>query len=622
MEHSTSNSFSWSFPAWRWVFHVGLCSSIFALGFVSIDRAHIPLVFTLMVSGSICWLLCWRLGSFSLKTIILYAVLFRLALIGLPPSLSDDAYRYIWDGLVQWEGMNPYEFSPEEVLIDELRDDFIYDKLNSKSFVSVYPPVSQYIFRLGTAWHIPDSFLSYYLIKGIFVLAELLAIFLLARIVSSGFVLFYAWNPVVIMETAGQAHTESAVLLVLALMIYLARKNHGRWVSFFLSVAGWIKLYPFLFFPFLWRRYGWCSVWPGAVATLLLAIPFAAPYVFSNVAGSLDLYARFFEFNSGLYYSIKAGMQWITGDDWSKQLGPFLRLIFLCSLPLLYVMDRLHRWSLAQAMLVTTGCYLVLTTTVHPWYLLIPLFLIASLQVHGWHWVWLAVCSMGTYLLYVDGPYWTFVVLGWAGWCIAGMIRYVPKWIQDILHLRARTKFKRLRPFFPKIGGPITTLDLGCAEGYLGEQIHNKLGASVFLADVTPMNRTQLPYSLLEPGPLPWSSGHFDIVILYFVLHHAKDAEALLSEAMRICRGRVIVVESVYTMPLQHKILRVLDRLGNRLRSFGKMNAQEEFLHFRTSQEWRKLFLRQGNGLLAEFKSGIGPFTTSGFVLQASSRPI
>lgn len=605
--------------AWNWLFHVGLCASIFALGLVAVDRAHISLVFGLVVFGSLCWILCWRMGKFPLKTVVLYAILFRLSLIGLPPSLSDDAHRYVWDGLVQQNGINPYQYSPEDVSSPELRQDLTYDKLNSKPHVSVYPPVSQFIFLFGTLWHIPDSLLSSYLIKGIFVLAELLAILVLARIVSTKFVLLYAWNPVVILETAGQAHTESAALLALAFVIYLARRNHGRWASVFLAVAGWIKLLPVIFFPFLWRRYGWRSVWPGAVTASLIALPFAASYVPGNVAGSLDLYARFFEFNSGLYYSVKAVLQWITGDDWSKRLGPFLRLIFLCSLPILYVMDAKQHWSLARVMLIVTGCYLVLTTTVHPWYLLIPLFLIASLQTRGWHWIWLGVCSIGTYLLYVGGPYWIFVVIGWAGWGVVGTLCCAPGWLQSIMRARARKKFKMIQPFFPQSSSTKTVLDLGCAEGYVGERVQQELGASVVLADVVSMNKTDLPhFSLNDHETLPWLSKHFDVVLLYCVLHHAEDAETLLREAMRICRGRIIVVESVYTTSFQRNLLTMTDRLVNRIRSLGKMNVQEENLHFRTSREWRKLFLANKANLLAEFKSGVASFTTAGFVLQSN----
>ena len=603
-------------PIWQFVAHVGLCAAVLTLGFVSADRSQLPLIFGLVVFGSICWIICWRWGNFNLKVVIFYAVLFRLALIGLPPSLSDDAYRYVWDGLIQQNGVNPYRFAPEDDIFKEIQQDITFRELNSKAHVSVYPPVSQLIFWLGTTRHTPDSLRSYYLIKLIFVLAELLAIFLLARIVSSGFVLLYAWNPIVLLETAGQAHTESAALLALILVLFLARRGKGGWASIFLAVAGWIKLLPFLFFPFLWSRFGWRSVWPGAVIAVVLALPFTAPYVIGNVAGSLDLYARFFEFNAGPYYGIKAMIQWFTGDDWSKQIGPFLRFVFLVSLPVLYFVSLRRRWPLAQAMLITTGLYLALATTVHPWYLLIPLLLVASLQSYGWHWIWLGICSAGTYLLYVDGPYWIFVIAGWVGWGILGAIRYAPKFLQGTIRWRANQKFRNINPFFPRNGNTLTVLDLGCAEGYVGKCIRDRVGARVLLADVVAMNRTELPHVLLKQGLLPWSNGHFDIVLLCFVLHHAEDAEKLIREAIRVCSKRVIVVESVYRTSVQLKFLTILDKLANRLRSHGRMNPQEEALRFRTYQEWRTLFQKCGARSIAEFKTGIGPFAGAGFVLK------
>ena len=604
---------------WHFVAHIGLCAAVLALGFVAVDRSYIPLIFSLVLFGSICWIICWRWGNFNLRAVILYALLFRLALIGLPPSLSDDAYRYVWDGLVQQNGINPYRLAPEDITFNELQQDITFTELNSKAHVSVYPPVSQLVFRLGTTWHTSDSRRSYYLIKLIFVLAELLAIFLLARIVSSGFVLLYAWNPVVLLETAGQAHTESAALLALILVLFLARRGYGGWASVFLAVAGWIKLLPFLFFPFLWSRFGWRSVWPGAIIAVVLALPFTAPYVISNVAGSLDLYTRFFEFNAGLYYSIKAVMQWVTGDDWSKQIGPFLRFAFLVSLPVLYLVSMRRHWPLAKAMLITTGLYLALATTVHPWYLLIPLLLVASMQAYGWHWIWLGICSAGTYLLYVNGPYWVFVTAGWLGWGILGAFRYAPKFLQGTIRWRANQKFRKINPFFPRNGSTLKAVDLGCAEGYVGKCIRDRLGARVLLADVVAMNRTELPHVLLKQGLLPWPNGHFDVVLLYFVLHHVEDAEKLIHEAMRICSKRVIVVESVYRTSVQLKFLTVLDKLANRLRSHGRINPQEEVLQFRTYQEWSTLFQKCGARSIAEFKTGIGPFAGAGFVLEPQS---
>ena len=138
----------------------------------------------------------------------------------------------------------------------------------------------------------------------------------------------------------------------------------------------------------------------------------------AHVQSSLDLYARLFEFNAGLYYGVKQLFFEATGDDWSKQIGPVFRTLFLIGLPVLYVLDARYKWSLSRAFLVTLGFFLVMATTIHPWYLLSLLLLVALLRQPSWHWYWLGLVSIGTYLLYVGGPYWVFVILGWGGWLV------------------------------------------------------------------------------------------------------------------------------------------------------------------------------------------------------------
>ena len=97
------------------------------------------------------------------------------ALLHLPPSLSDDAYRYVWDGQVQAHGINPYQYVPQDPALEFLQDGALYDHLNSPAFYSVYPPVSQLIF--GAAAHLFDGnwWAIHYTIKLVFVLAELLS---------------------------------------------------------------------------------------------------------------------------------------------------------------------------------------------------------------------------------------------------------------------------------------------------------------------------------------------------------------------------------------------------------------------------------------------------------------
>ena len=599
-----------------WIFLVGLCGPVFALGGAAQDRAQLPLVVGLVFAAGFCCLALWRWSGLSVQTILFYAVLFRVVLFGLPPSLSDDAYRYVWDGLVQRHGINPYQYTPEAQALAVLHDEPVFDQLNSPAFISVYPPVSQLIFRAGTLAYTRGWKHSYFAIKGILVLAELMAVFLLARMIPARPLMLYALNPLVLLETAGQAHTESLLVLLLVLIVWLVRKGHGKWASVALAVAGWVKLFPFLFFPFLWRRFGWRVMWVGAATAFILALPFAAPYVMGNVAGSLDLYARYFEFNAGLYYGIKEFMQWYTGADWSKQLGPLLRMLFLVGLPLLYILDFRYRWPLARSMLVTTGLYLVLTTTIHPWYLLSIFVLCVLLGTPGWHWLWLGLCSAGTYLLYSGGPYWSFVIAGWGGWTLLVALRYGPRFLQWIMVLRAKSKYRRIRTYLPPGRWPLHVLDLGCAEGYVGQHIADSKGTRVVLADITDMNRTQLPFAHVSPDHLPWKTGTYDAVVLYFVLHHTENAETVLREALRVCRGRVIVVESVYRTRFELRVLTIFDKLANRLRSGGKMNVQEMYLQFRTVADWRSSLAALGVEIIAVEQRGVGIFADVMFVLR------
>ena len=586
-----------------------LTALVVGLAVLAQDRARLEVLgpLALVAGGVLFWL--WRRNDVAMGEVLLYALLFRLVLVLLPPSLSDDAYRYVWDGLVQVQGFNPYQYTPDDPALSTFHRDPIYEDLNSKSYYTVYPPVSQGVFAFGALFYGNGWLYSYYVIKLVLVLLELCAVFLLARMVEARWVMLYAWNPLVLLETAGQAHTESAMLFFLVVVVYLAKKKRGGWASAVLAMAGWVKLYPFVLFPFLWRRFGWRAIWPGALMGVLLAAPFAAPYVLPNVKSSLDLYARLFEFNAGFYYSVKELFFLVlgpdaTGGDWSKQIGPALRVLFLAGLPILYILDARYRWPLARAFLVAIGFFLVMATTVHPWYLLSLLLLAVLLKQPAWHWYWLGLLSIGTYLLYVGGPYWAFVVIGWGGWLVLVVIRHAPGTLQGLQRYRSRRKFQFICPYLPRLKKPLAVLDLGAGEGYVGEAVEQAMQTRVMLADVVPMNRTALPHVVYDGEQLPFDDDAFDVTMLYFVLHHTADQEQVFQEAMRVSSGRVIVVESVYKGTFDKALLTVLDKLANRLRSGGLMTAQEEHLHFRTAAAWRDFFTEQGAEVLTEQRRG------------------
>ena len=46
--------------------------------------------------------------------VIVCALAFRFSLAGLNPSLSDDLFRYMWDGRILSHGINPYSHIPSD----------------------------------------------------------------------------------------------------------------------------------------------------------------------------------------------------------------------------------------------------------------------------------------------------------------------------------------------------------------------------------------------------------------------------------------------------------------------------------------------------------------------------
>ena len=97
--------------------------------------------------------LTWRggLSRRALIAVLAVAALMRLAVLLAPPYLSDDINRYVWDGRVEAAGINPYRYVPADPHLAALRDETIFPKINRSDYApTIYPPVAEYIFFLGT----------------------------------------------------------------------------------------------------------------------------------------------------------------------------------------------------------------------------------------------------------------------------------------------------------------------------------------------------------------------------------------------------------------------------------------------------------------------------------------
>jgi alpha-1,6-mannosyltransferase len=215
------------------------------------------------------------LGGRGLLGALLLAVVWRLALVASPPLLSDDVYRYLWEGRVQLQGGNPYAWSdrPESARWLPLRDDQ-WRLVAHKSYTAVYPPLWQLMAR-GVAWVSP----CVAAMKTVLVACELglwavLALMLRGRGLPPSRLLVIAWSPLALVEVAGSGHNDVLGVLCLGLAL-LALERGSRGLSAAAVAMGFqAKLLPGLVGLAWARRYRPRDVGLAAATALLVAVPY------------------------------------------------------------------------------------------------------------------------------------------------------------------------------------------------------------------------------------------------------------------------------------------------------------------------------------------------------------
>ena len=350
----------------------------------------------------------WGLGA---------ALVFRLLWLPATPALSDDFYRFRWDGLLVSHGHNPFTETPQQLLALPPADSAtlplaelhrLLPHLNSPAYFSVYPPVCQALYG-AAAGAFPASQAGFLLVVRLaLLLADAGAAALLLWLLPlAGWparrVLAYLLHPLVVVEVMGNVHMEGVVVCFLLLTGALLVRRRFRLAAGALALAVATKLLPLLALPLLaqqlgWRRFRWfLGVLVGSLAALFL--PFLSWGLLRHIGLSLDLYFQRFEFNASVFYLLLALGKWLIGYDLVGMLGPVLGL-GAAGLTL-----GLARWAgrpalatLPHWLLLTLSGYFALATVVHPWYL-VPLVGLSCFSPLRYARVWaaLAVLSYSAY---------------------------------------------------------------------------------------------------------------------------------------------------------------------------------------------------------------------------------
>lgn len=315
------------------------------------------------------------------------SVIFRVLLVFAVPALSDDFYRFIWDGRLLAAGLSPFTEVPSFYMdpahaVPGLNTE-LYGQLNSQHRYSSYPPVCQLIFWLSVKLSPASIAGSIIAMKSILLLFEIATFLLFKKLLISfkmpyGSLLIYALNPLAILEITGNLHFEGVMIFFLLLAIFLLTKRRApsSAIAFALSVC--TKLIPLLLLPLFFRPAGrkkailyWMIT--GAVCALLF-LPLLNNDIIYGFSTSLKYYFQKFEFNASVYYLIRELGYWIFGFNIIQAAGPALAIIatiWILRIAFRQLTPDPNPYPhLFKSMLWCLLIYFASTTTLHPWYIL------------------------------------------------------------------------------------------------------------------------------------------------------------------------------------------------------------------------------------------------------------
>jgi len=335
------------------------------------------------------------------------ALLFRLLFIGAIPNLSQDFYRFIWDGRMIAEGFNPYLYLPENLIelgtapIAQAKELFDGMGALSASHFTNYPPLNQLLFAIAGILSGKSIIGAVVILRMIIILADIGVLYFGRKLLINlklpeSRIFLYLLNPFIIIELTGNLHFEGVMVFFLVWSLYLLKQKKwiGSAIIFACSVL--LKLVPLMFLPvffgyFIYKRenindaeneskLGFAKLLGFyliiGITVVLGFLPILSSVFIENFMTSISLWFQKFEFNASFYYIVRwVGFQ-SKGYNIIETAGKALPLVTIGILAGLSFFRKNNSFEkLITAMLFGFTAYLFLSTTVHPWYLAIPLML-------------------------------------------------------------------------------------------------------------------------------------------------------------------------------------------------------------------------------------------------------
>jgi hypothetical protein len=287
--------------------------------------------------------------------VFVVALAARVALFAAPPSLSDDIYRYVWEGRVLLHGGNPWAQCPLDPALAPLRDARIFPAVNHPELATIYPPVAEAGFALVAALSPTIPAMKGWVIAHDMALVALLIALLRRHGRSPAWAVVYAWNPLVLVEYAGGGHNDPTAMVWL-LVALAAQRARPMLSAAALGLGALVKLAPLVALPFLWRHWPWRARW---LALGLLTAGLGA-FAWASRGANSGLHAYWESWRNNAL-AFEALERWSGSFHTARALG----LAAVCGVGALALG---RGWSAIHGTRAILKSALLVSPVAHPWY--------------------------------------------------------------------------------------------------------------------------------------------------------------------------------------------------------------------------------------------------------------